>query len=139
MGHPSRPGRDGLSWVVAVDAGLDVHDQNVEQAKGPGKAPKPAKPAEAKPGEEKAAEAAFAKAAHRISLRLENNRVAPNTMEPRATLGRVDVGGSLLLHVGGDSWLTAAGKLSPRASSFDWKDGPLPPPGTVRLSPGPRP
>jgi large subunit ribosomal protein L10e len=37
--------------------GLDVHDQNVEQAKGPGKAAKPAKPAEGKPGEEKAAEA----------------------------------------------------------------------------------
>jgi carbon-monoxide dehydrogenase large subunit len=38
-------------------------------------------------GDEKAAEAAFAAAAHRIALRLENNRVAPNAMEPRATLG----------------------------------------------------
>ena len=38
-------------------------------------------------GDEKTTEAAFAKATHRISLRLENNRVAPNAMEARAALG----------------------------------------------------
>ncbi len=38
-------------------------------------------------GDEKATAAAFARATHRISLRLENNRLAPNAMEPRATLG----------------------------------------------------
>jgi large subunit ribosomal protein L10e len=42
--------------------GLDVHDQNIEQAKGPGKAAKPAKPAEEKPASEKAAPAAGATA-----------------------------------------------------------------------------
>jgi carbon-monoxide dehydrogenase large subunit len=38
-------------------------------------------------GDEKATEAAFAGAAHRVALRLENNRLAPNAMEPRAALG----------------------------------------------------
>src|ERR1041385_1118023 len=42
--------------------GLDVHDQNVEQAKAPGKAAKPGKPAEEKPASEKAAPAAGATA-----------------------------------------------------------------------------
>jgi carbon-monoxide dehydrogenase large subunit len=41
-------------------------------------------------GDEQATEAAFAKAAHRVSLRLENNRVAPNAMEPRAALGQYE-------------------------------------------------
>jgi len=41
-------------------------------------------------GEEAATERAFARAAHRVSLRLENNRVAPNAMEPRAALGSYD-------------------------------------------------
>ena len=36
--------------------GLDAHDQNIEQAKGPGKAPKPAKPAEDKAAGEKPAD-----------------------------------------------------------------------------------
>jgi carbon-monoxide dehydrogenase large subunit len=41
-------------------------------------------------GDQRATEAAFAKAARRIALRLENNRLAPNAMEPRATLGDYD-------------------------------------------------
>ena len=41
-------------------------------------------------GDEKATAAAFAAAAHRISLRLENNRLAPNAMEPRAALGQYE-------------------------------------------------
>ena len=41
---------------VDID-GLDVHDQNIEQAKAPGKAPKPAKPAEEKAADGKAAPA----------------------------------------------------------------------------------
>ena len=38
-------------------------------------------------GDEKATAAAFAKAAHVVSLRLTNNRLAPNAMEPRAAVG----------------------------------------------------
>jgi carbon-monoxide dehydrogenase large subunit len=41
-------------------------------------------------GDEKATAAAFAKAAHIVSLRLENNRLAPNAMEPRAVIGDYD-------------------------------------------------
>jgi carbon-monoxide dehydrogenase large subunit len=41
-------------------------------------------------GDEKATEAAFASAAHRVSLRLENNRVAPNAMEARVAIGDYD-------------------------------------------------
>jgi carbon-monoxide dehydrogenase large subunit len=41
-------------------------------------------------GDERATEQAFARAAHRVSLRLENNRLAPNAMEPRAVLGAYD-------------------------------------------------
>ena len=41
-------------------------------------------------GDEKATAAAFAEATHRISLRLENNRLAPNAMEPRAALGQYE-------------------------------------------------
>ena len=41
-------------------------------------------------GDEKATAAAFAAATHRISLRLENNRLAPNAMEPRAALGQYE-------------------------------------------------
>jgi aerobic carbon-monoxide dehydrogenase large subunit len=43
-------------------------------------------------GNEKATEAAFAKAAHVVSLRLENNRLAPNAMEGRAVVGDYDPG-----------------------------------------------
>jgi aerobic carbon-monoxide dehydrogenase large subunit len=38
-------------------------------------------------GDERATEAAFARAAHRVSLRLENNRLAPSAIEPRSALG----------------------------------------------------
>ncbi|MGH6768496.1 MAG: xanthine dehydrogenase family protein molybdopterin-binding subunit [Xanthobacteraceae bacterium] len=38
-------------------------------------------------GNKDATDAAFAKAAHTISLRLESNRVCPNTIEPRAAIG----------------------------------------------------
>src|SRR5262245_390376 len=41
-------------------------------------------------GDEKATQAAFATAAHTVSLRLENNRLAPNAMEPRAAIGAYD-------------------------------------------------
>jgi carbon-monoxide dehydrogenase large subunit len=41
-------------------------------------------------GDEQATEAAFARAAHRVSLRLENNRLAPSAMEPRCVLGEWD-------------------------------------------------
>jgi len=43
-------------------------------------------------GDEKATEAAFARAAHVVSLRLENNRLAPNAMEGRAVVGDYDPG-----------------------------------------------
>jgi carbon-monoxide dehydrogenase large subunit len=38
-------------------------------------------------GNKDATEAAFAKAKHRVSVRLYNNRITANSMEPRATLG----------------------------------------------------
>ncbi len=38
-------------------------------------------------GNKEATDAAFAKAKHKVSLRLFNNRITANTMEPRATLG----------------------------------------------------
>jgi carbon-monoxide dehydrogenase large subunit len=41
-------------------------------------------------GDEKATVAAFANAAHVVSLRLTNNRLAPNAMEPRTTVGNYD-------------------------------------------------
>jgi carbon-monoxide dehydrogenase large subunit len=41
-------------------------------------------------GNKDAADAAFARAAHTISLRLESNRVCPNTIEPRAAIGDYD-------------------------------------------------
>ena len=41
-------------------------------------------------GDEKATAAAFANAARVVSLRLENNRLAPNAMEPRAVIGDYD-------------------------------------------------
>ncbi len=41
-------------------------------------------------GDEKATAAAFANATHVVSLRLENNRLAPNAMEPRAAIGDYD-------------------------------------------------
>src|SRR5262245_41221635 len=50
-------------------------------------------------GDETATEAAFAKATHRVALRLENNRLAPNAMEPRAALGQYEpTDGSYTLH-----------------------------------------
>ncbi len=50
-------------------------------------------------GDEKAADAAFARAAHRVALRLENNRVAPNAMEPRTAIGDYDpAGGTFTLY-----------------------------------------
>ena len=41
-------------------------------------------------GDEKATEATFAKAAHHVSVRLVNNRLAPNAMEGRAAIGDYD-------------------------------------------------
>ncbi len=41
-------------------------------------------------GDAKATEAAFAKAAHHVSVRLVNNRLAPNAMEARAAIGDYD-------------------------------------------------
>ncbi len=41
-------------------------------------------------GDEKSTAAAFSNAAHIVSLRLENNRLAPNAMEPRAVIGDYD-------------------------------------------------
>ncbi|HVG50251.1 MAG TPA: xanthine dehydrogenase family protein molybdopterin-binding subunit [Xanthobacteraceae bacterium] len=41
-------------------------------------------------GNKEATDKAFAQAAHRVSLRLENNRLAPNAMEPRVALGDYD-------------------------------------------------
>jgi carbon-monoxide dehydrogenase large subunit len=38
-------------------------------------------------GKKEVVDAAFAKAKHVVKLRLENNRLAPSTIEPRATLG----------------------------------------------------
>jgi carbon-monoxide dehydrogenase large subunit len=38
-------------------------------------------------GNKEATEAAFAKAKHKVSLRLYNNRITANAMEPRATIG----------------------------------------------------
>ena len=38
-------------------------------------------------GDKNAADAAFSRASHVIELRLENNRVAPNSLEPRCSIG----------------------------------------------------
>jgi carbon-monoxide dehydrogenase large subunit len=43
-------------------------------------------------GDKAATEAAFAKAAHTVKLHLENNRLAPVTMEPRGAIGIYDAG-----------------------------------------------
>ena len=47
-------------------------------------------------GEEKATNDAFAKAAHVTKMDIVNNRLVPNAMEPRATLGVYDAGGGPL-------------------------------------------
>ena len=44
-------------------------------------------------GDAAATEAAFAGAAHRVKLRLENNRISANAIEPRAAIGAFDEGG----------------------------------------------
>ena len=41
-------------------------------------------------GKKDAVDAAFARAKHVVSMRLENNRLAPSSIEPRATLGEYD-------------------------------------------------
>ena len=41
-------------------------------------------------GDANAVEAAFARAAHKVTVRLEDNRVAPVTLEPRAAIGAWD-------------------------------------------------
>ena len=41
-------------------------------------------------GDERATAAAFAGASHVVSLRIENNRLAPNAMEPRVSVGDYD-------------------------------------------------
>jgi len=41
-------------------------------------------------GDEKATEQAFARAAHKVTLRLENNRISANAMEPRCAIGDYD-------------------------------------------------
>ena len=43
-------------------------------------------------GDKAATDAAFARAAHVVSLRLENNRLSANAMEPRVALGACDPG-----------------------------------------------
>src|SRR6185312_470325 len=43
-------------------------------------------------GDEAATNPAFASAAHVVSIRLENNRVTANALEPRAAIGEYDVG-----------------------------------------------
>jgi aerobic carbon-monoxide dehydrogenase large subunit len=43
-------------------------------------------------GDKAATEAAFANAAHTVTLRLENNRLAPAAMEPRGAIGIYDAG-----------------------------------------------
>src|SRR5207253_8189090 len=48
-------------------------------------------------GNKDATEAAFAKAKHTVSVRLYNNRVTANTIEPRACLGDY-ANGSFTLH-----------------------------------------
>jgi carbon-monoxide dehydrogenase large subunit len=50
-------------------------------------------------GDEAATKAAFDKARHTVSIKLENNRVSANTMEPRVSLGRHDpVAGTYTLY-----------------------------------------
>jgi aerobic carbon-monoxide dehydrogenase large subunit len=50
-------------------------------------------------GDEAATKAAFDQASHVVSIRLENNRVTANSMEPRVSLGRHDpVGGTYTLY-----------------------------------------
>jgi carbon-monoxide dehydrogenase large subunit len=81
--------------LLAIDYEVQPAIANVEDAVKPGA---PAVWAECPgnicftltTGDERAAEAAFARAAHRVSLRLENNRVAPNALEPRAAVGIYD-------------------------------------------------
>lgn len=43
-------------------------------------------------GDRTQTEAAFAKAAHTVTLKLTNNRLVPNAMEPRAAIGEYDPG-----------------------------------------------
>jgi aerobic carbon-monoxide dehydrogenase large subunit len=43
-------------------------------------------------GDKAQTDAAFAKAAHKVSLKLTNNRLVPNAMEPRAAIGDYDAG-----------------------------------------------
>src|SRR5215469_14271733 len=43
-------------------------------------------------GDEKKTKDAFDKAAHTVSLEIENNRLVPNAMEPRAAIGEYDSG-----------------------------------------------
>ena len=43
-------------------------------------------------GDEAKTKAAFDKAAHTVSLEIENNRLVPNAMEPRAAIGEYDSG-----------------------------------------------
>lgn len=55
-------------------------------------------------GDEQATEAAFACAAHRVAVRLENNRLAPCSMEPRCAVGEWDPSdGSYTLHTSSQS------------------------------------
>jgi len=64
-------------------------------------------------GDEKATEAAFAKATHRIALRLENNRVSPNAMEPRAALGQYDsTDGTFTLHTSSQAPHAVRGQIA---------------------------
>jgi carbon-monoxide dehydrogenase large subunit len=43
-------------------------------------------------GDKAQTDAAFAKASHKVSLKLTNNRLVPNAMEPRAAIGEYDPG-----------------------------------------------
>lgn len=92
--------RDGLEAVIFDYADLPVH---MEVAPG-GAELHPEAPANVAfdwvYGDEAATEAAFAKAAHRVSLRLEDNRVIANSMEPRGAVADWD-GERLHLAYGG--------------------------------------
>ncbi len=82
---------------------IEVEYAELPPVIGPGRAAAPGAPlvwegapgnlvAESRYGDAAAAEAAFAKAAHVVGLDIENQRLAPVSMEPRVALGEYDGG-----------------------------------------------
>ncbi|WPB87166.1 xanthine dehydrogenase family protein molybdopterin-binding subunit [Sediminicoccus rosea] len=80
---------------------IEVEYEELPAVIGPGRADAPGAPlvwqgapgnlvAESRYGDAAAAEAAFAKAAHVVGLDIENQRLAPVSMEPRVALGEYD-------------------------------------------------